>query len=372
MAPHLAVTPTGEAIMSWLEPGHAESHALRYSTLQDDTWSKPKTVAKDTGWFVNWADIPSVVPISANKWAAHWLVKRQGGTYAYDIAMSMSADGGTTWAAPLTPHADNTPTEHGFVTMFPWSGGVGAVWLDGRNMAPDLDGERSAENFEQDGGMTLRFARLSYEGELLESGEIDDLVCECCQTDVAITKSGPIVAYRNRTADEIRDISVTRYDDGSWTEPTTVSDDRWRIPGCPVNGPAIVADGERVAVTWYGAPNRETRVKLAWSDDAGKTFGTPIIIDKSGSRGRVDVALINGGSAIVTWVAKTGDDSGQFRMRKISRHGEPGPIQVIAGGAYSRKSGVPQMVSAGNRLIFAWPESGEPGKVLTAYASLEN
>jgi len=371
-SPHLAVTPAGEAVMSWLEPTGADTHAVKYSILQGDTWSAPLSVAENSGWFVNWADFPSVVPITTQQWAAHWLVKRSGGTYSYNIAMTTSADGGSSWAPPLTPHSDNTPTEHGFVTMFPWSGGIGAVWLDGRQMKPDAGGESSPVGSREYGGMTLRFARLGYAGEILDEGEIDNLICDCCQTDAAMTAAGPVVVYRDRSTAEIRDISVTRYADGNWAEPITVSDDQWHIPGCPVNGPAIAADGDRVVVAWYGAPNRESRVKIAWSQDAGQTFSAPVIVDEAGVKGRVDVALLPSGTAVVSWMAKSADGTGQLRIRQITSDGQAGPIQLIAEGKYSRNAGFPQMIRAGDQLVYAWPEPGDPRQVLTAFSRLDD
>lgn len=370
MAPHLAVTPAGEAVLSWLEPASAGTHAVKYAILGNDAWSAPRVIATGDDWFVNWADVPSVVPITAQQWAAHWLVKQTGGTYAYHIAMTLSANGGASWQAPLTPHTDNTPTEHGFVTLFPWSTDIGAVWLDGRNMPPDPGAEPAADEGHPHGGMTLRFARLGYDGAIRDDGEIDDLVCDCCQTDVAVTAAGPVIAYRDRTTDEIRDISISRYIDDGWTKPQTISDDRWQIAACPVNGPTIAADGNRVVVAWYGAPNREPRIKLAWSDDGGQTFSAPMTIDDDHVRGRVDVVLLPGGDAAVSWVGKPDDEIGQLRLRRVTIDGGMGPIEVVAQGLYSRNAGFPQMVRAGDRLVFTWPEPGEPKRVLTAYKML--
>jgi len=371
MAPHLAVTPDGEAIMSWLEPVGEEVHAVKYSILHDNTWSEPLSIAQDNGWFVNWADFPSVVPITAQQWAAHWLVKQPGGTYSYNIALSTSADGGTSWSAPLTPHTDNTPTEHGFVSLFRWSDDIGAVWLDGRNMKPDTGkGSSSTEN-KTYGGMTLRYARFGYDGETLEDGEVDNLVCDCCKTDVALATAGPVVVYRDRTTGEIRDISVSRYIDGGWAEPITVSDDAWKIAGCPVNGPAIEADGNNIVVAWYGSPKRKSRVKIAWSQDGGETFTAPVIVDETGAKGRVDVTILPDGSAMVSWVAKPTKDTAELRMRRITTAGEPGPIQLITTGKYSRNAGFPQMIRAGNRLVYAWPEPGEPRQVRTAFSPFD-
>jgi len=194
MAPHLAVTPNGNAIMSWLEPANDDAHAVKYSILQGDGWSVPMSLAKDNGWFVNWADFPSVVPITTQQWAAHWLVKQPGGTYSYNIALSTSADGGASWAAPLTPHTDNTPTEHGFVSLFPWSDGIGAVWLDGRNMKPDTDGGPPPIGRKKYGGMTFRYARLGYDGVVLAAGELVNLEAVRRQREVDGRAAGPVVA----------------------------------------------------------------------------------------------------------------------------------------------------------------------------------
>jgi len=370
LSPHLAVTPDDRAVLSWLEPMAGEAHAVRYSILDGDRWTQPVTIAEDDGWFVNWADVPSVVPLTADLWMSHWLVKRPGGTYSYDIAMSVSADGGLEWRPSLTPHTDGTATEHGFVSMFPWSGDIGAVWLDGRNMPPDGGGEEAAGEGEMYGGMTLRYARLTVDGATLEEGEIDSLVCDCCQTDIAVTASGPVVVYRDRTADEIRDISVARYADGGWLAPNTVSDDQWHIPACPVNGPAIAAAGNSVIVAWYANPKGASRIKVAWSDDAGRTFSPPILIEKDGVGGRVDVTLLANGSAVVSWIGKTADSGAELRMRHVNSAGDLGPVRVIAEGEYSRSAGFPQMIRAGDRLIYAWPEPGEPRRVLTATSPL--
>lgn len=371
LAPHLAVTPAGNAILSWLEPGAGTAHVLRYSVFRNDAWSEPGSIAESTGWFVNWADFPSVVPLSDSHWAAHWLVKRPGGTYAYDIAVAGSTDSGVSWSVPASPHDDGTPTEHGFVSFFPWNGDMGAVWLDGRNMKPDAGGDSPADPAQTYGGMTLRYARLGMDGVVLEEGEIDNQVCECCQTDAAMTTSGPIVAYRDRASDEIRDIAVTRLTSAGWQSPLIVSDDHWQIAGCPVNGPAIAAEDNRVVVAWYGSPNRESRVKVAWSHDGGQSFAAPIVIDESVVRGRVDVSLLPDGSAAVSWIGKPDDDTGELRMRTVTMDGALTPVQVIATGAYSRNAGFPQMVRAGSQLVYAWPEAGDERSIHTAVARLE-
>ena len=97
----------------------------------DGSWGEARDVTRRSDFWLNWADFPSVTPLTRDDWAAHWLVKQPGGTYSYDLAIALSRDGGASWGEPLTPHDDGTRTEHGFATLFAWDDGLGAVWLDG-------------------------------------------------------------------------------------------------------------------------------------------------------------------------------------------------------------------------------------------------
>ena len=114
---------------------------------------------------------------------------------------------------------------------------------------------------------------------------MDLRVCECCPTAAAMTSDGPIVAFRNRGPDEMRDIHVARLENGKWTESKAVHNDGGSFPACPVNGPALSARGRDVAVAWYTGVNVEPKSYVAFSSDAGRTLGSPILIDGNGSRG---------------------------------------------------------------------------------------
>ncbi|MDX1407284.1 MAG: hypothetical protein R3330_04100, partial [Saprospiraceae bacterium] len=175
------------------------------SIKKGDSWSPRREIARGSDWFVNWADFPSVVAFSDGRsLAAHWLQKSASGTYDYDVRISVSKDMGETWSGSFIPHTDGIPAEHGFVSMIPAdSNRILAIWLDGRHMqAGEGHGHRHGG-----GAMTLRAAEFDVDGNLFAEAELDSMVCECCQTDAAMTSTGPIVVYRNRSDQEIRDIS---------------------------------------------------------------------------------------------------------------------------------------------------------------------
>lgn len=347
--PHLSQGPNDTAVLSWLEPTE-EGVTLRYATFVANEWTAAQSVAEGADWFVNWADFPSVAPISETLWAAHWLTKRPGGSYAYDVAIALSEDGGRTWGAPLTPHSDGTQTEHGFVSLFPWQNGVGALWLDGRNMTED--GHSASSDATE--GMTLRTAVVSGPGDITHEHLVDELVCDCCQTDIALTSSGPVATYRNRTEEEIRDIYVTRFTDGAWETGRAVADDGWEIRGCPVNGPAIAAQENVVGVAWFTAAQGRSKVRFARSDDAASTFSAALDIDAERAIGRVDIAMLDEGAMVVSWLRRGIESQGEIAVRRVARDGTLGKPMVIAKTVTSRPTGFPQMLRVGDDLLFAW------------------
>jgi hypothetical protein len=362
--PHLAAAGQGQAVLSWLQALPQGGHALQHARWSEGRWGPVGVVASGDDWFVNWADFPSVVPIDATTWAAHWLQQTPGSVYSYDVRIAVSSDAGTSWSPPLSPHDDGTPTEHGFVTLYAAGGAPQAIWLDGRHTGGGHDHSGGGH-----GAMTLRGAAIGTDGR--RSGvdqEIDGRVCDCCQTDVAITADGAVAAYRDRSEREVRDIALVRRQGGGWSEPVRVHADDWTIDACPVNGPAIDAHGRTVAVAWFTAPD-VPRVRLAFSTDSGGSFAPPVEVASGDVLGRVDVVLLEDGRAIVSWMQQS-PGGAELRAQPFTPYGIAGPAVVIASTTVQRSSGFPQMVAAGDGLLFAWTDAGEPSQVRTAFASL--
>jgi hypothetical protein len=350
-------------VLSWVERS-GETATLRFSERTKSGWTEARTVASGANWFVNWADVPSVIPLQHESMAAHWLQNSADGTDdAYDVRIAFSRDRGRTWSASVTPHHDGTQTQHGFASLFPMSGqGLGVVWLDGRQM-------KEGAHEDMTGDMGLRGAMFGPDGSQASEMAIDDRVCECCPSATAVTADGPIVAFRNRTADEIRDIYVSLLVRGRWTEPRAVHNDNWRIAACPVNGPALSAKGRDVAIAWFTAVGDEGHVYAAFSSNAGETFGSPVRIDDVGAVGRVDVELLADGSAAVTWIEFANQRS-EFRIRRAERNGSRSASLAVSGIASGRSSGYPRLARRSNELIFAWTDAGDTPQVRTAVAQL--
>jgi hypothetical protein len=361
--PQLSVSDRG-VLLSWIERT-GPTATLKLAERTAAGWTAPRTVASGDDWFVNWADVPSAMRLADGTLVAHWLQKSGPDTYAYDVRLSYSNDDGRTWARSFTPHHDGTQTEHGFASLFQMPGaGLGLVWLDGRAMTGGgHDGHAK-------GAMSVRFGAFDAAWKQTAEMPVDLRVCECCPTAAVVTADGPLVAYRDRSDDEIRDIYVSRFENGKWTTPAAVHDDGWQIPSCPVNGPMLSARGRDVAIAWFTVKNDVGQAYLAFSRDAGRTFGAPVRLDDGGSLGRVDVELLSDGSAVATWI-EFADQRAQFRVRRVTPDGQRSAPITVAGMAGSRASGYPRVALHGDELVFAWTEA-ESGalRVRTAAARL--
>lgn len=344
----------GRIGLSWLETD-GDGHALRYASWEDGSWSDARTVARGNDWFANWADLPGVRPLGGGRWLAWWLQKSGTATYAYDIQLAVSNDGAQ-WRPIGTPHHDGTPTEHGFVSVLDANEGFGLAWLDGRNTA------QSGDNHHGRGGTTLRYGSFGGSGEQTAETQLDGLVCDCCQTDAAAAGDGVVVVYRNRTAEEIRDINAIRFANGEWSDPVRVHADGWKIDGCPVNGPAVAARGDTVAVAWFTAAGDEATVRVAFSDDGGRHFAPPVRIDAGHPLGRVDIVLRpESSTAWASWMEAAGGGA-RLMVRAVTPEGAAGEAISVAGMSAARTAGFPRMTLLDDgRLLFAWTQADDAG-----------
>ncbi|NOR35414.1 MAG: hypothetical protein GQ577_01580 [Woeseiaceae bacterium] len=347
--PRISGDETTGLVLSWMEQDD-DGASLHYARLEDGTWSDASVVVDGVDMFVNWADMPSVQPLGTGRLAAHWLQMSADMTYAYDVMFAQSADDGQSWSEPIRPHSDGTETEHGFVSMFSDGNRTGLIWLDGRKMVNEVTDDPVAS------GMTLRAASVDENQNVEQEQLVDELICDCCQTDIAIASSGPVAVYRDRSSAEIRDIYVTRYVDGQWLTGKPVASDNWKIPGCPVNGPSIVADGSFVAVAWFTGSGGRPVVRLSVSDDSGETFGEPLDVADGSVLGRVGLVHLGKGAVAVSWLQSGADGSHDVVIRRIEA-GVAGSVHTVAHNAGSFS--VPQIALAGEDLIFVWTETEE-------------
>ncbi len=272
----------------------------------------------------NWADVPALSVGGDGAWFASW---PGGAARGGRPPRSPSPLHGRPWGPA---HDDHTPTEHGFAAWLPERSGALLAWLDGRHP----------------GAMSLRVGGVGAGPPSVRASQVVDArVCDCCATAAAQTADGPIVVYRDRSETEIRDLAIVRRVKGVWTPPAAVARDDWQMPGCPVNGPSVAAEGRRVAVAWFTAPGGQARVQMAFSADSGATFGAPIVVDGERPLGRVSLVLTGGDEAMISWMTA----NGTVRLRRVTAAGRLGAPLDLVTLPPAKQSGFPRLATVGKK-----------------------
>ena len=202
--------------------------------------------------------------------------------------------------------------------------------------------------------MTLRTVTIDAKGRLGREREIDTRTCECCQTAAIPVEGGMLVAYRDRSDEEVRDCAIVRVTADDISDARPVHADGWNQEGCPVNGPSLAIAGERVAAVWYTEAKRP-QVRACFSEDGGRSFGKPIVIDDGNPVGRVDIVPHPEAGWLVCWLER-GDGTGEVRVRAVTPDGDVRPSLLVARTSESRAAGFPRIERLGARVIVAWTE----------------
>ncbi len=331
------------------------------SEFTANSWTKKDTIVSSESFFKNWADLPQIYHKGGDTLAVSWLEMIGEGTYDYGINISVSSDKGQTWSDPIRPHRDAGKGEHGFVSFFTnTSGGLGFIWLDGRHM-----GEYDIKTHTM-GDMAVYTSGLSSDLKLKNETTLDIRVCECCPTAAVNTSVGPLVAFRDRDFDETRNIQLAFVN--GFQSPRPINDDGWIVPGCPVNGPAMRANGENVAIAWYTAPENNPQVNISFSNDGGRTFGNPIRLDGGSSIGRTDLIWLDDKNVLVSWLEE-GEESGVLILKTVNS--SSGDVNSFKSFAISsgRGSGYPKLAMSNGFIFVTWTEPGEDGRIQSEWIS---
>lgn len=373
MAPDLVASPGGRVLLGWINRREGRRNALQFASYTDaDGWqSQPRTIAVGNALQANAADTPHLLATPDGALWAQWVQAQPDAAGGTDVVLARSKDGGMAWEQITRVNTDGMPTEHGFAALWAdGSNGAGIAWLDGRGKRPAPAHaaaagahDASSAHDEGEGDMQLRANRFTLDLARASDAVVDPRSCDCCQVAVAITSRGPLLAWRGRDANEVRDIATARYQQGAWTAPRIAHADGWKVEGCPVNGPALAARDANVALAWYSEGNGGPALWLARSGDAGDSFTSPLRVDAGpGMLGRPAVAM----DARQVWVAWLREENGGQRLQ-LARYAPDlagKPLQVLSVARLATRglaSGYPRLVVDEGGAWLAWTDVDASG-----------
>jgi hypothetical protein len=345
ITPRTTAREDGSVILSWLEPKDDGTAAFRFSLRRDGAWSQPATIAQGHRFSRDRASAPGVIALSNRNLIAYWSQKpasQEPSGNAIEFYMATSTDGGEHWSAPtLVNRAEaQTGEDNGYASAAALNSTQAVlIWLDGRNWDKDKRVQLMSRTVRADGAMS-------------EVSLLDPDVCTCCSTALVRTASGLLGAYRGHTPENIRDISLIQHGSSAWSQPRIIHPDHWHIEACPVNGPHLDTDGKQTALIWFSAPQDQPAVKLAFSEDGGATFASPLRMDTGKALGRAQVVLLKPHSAVAFWLE---NDSGTARLlaRRVRDNTLlEDPFELSRGG----NIGYPHAARSIDGILLTWAE----------------
>jgi hypothetical protein len=259
--------------------------------------------------------------------------------FAGHVRISVSADGGQHFSAPLTVNDDRQPITHRFNAMQATEQGVTLAWIDKRDGhgRSDYRGAAIYTAESRDGGRSFATNR-----------KLADHSCECCRLGMAADLDGtPLVFWRQIFGRNIRDFALARL--GAPLQ--RVSEDGWAIDACPHHGgwlavdqqggrhlawftgaepspglhyrridgkrmtpplpfgdldaqaghPALVTLGAQVHLAWREFDGQAVRIMGMRSADRGETWSSPHVLASTAGAADDPLLLSGRGTAWLVW-----------------------------------------------------------------------
>jgi hypothetical protein len=212
----------------------------------------------------------------------------KGGGADGDVVLYRSTDGGTTWAAPIVVNDVPAAAREGMHGLAANEAGVVAVaWLDLRQK-----GTRIYVAVSRDHGATWSADTLAYASP---SGS----VCECCHPSVAVAPGGRIVVLFRNHRDGARDMYLVESRDGGATFGPAAKQGQgtWPLQACPMDGGGVVVTDRTTSAAW----RRDDTVYLS-TDGASASGGPEVRLGP----GRDPAIARHGEKVDVAWTATDG------------------------------------------------------------------
>ena len=377
MAPDLVRTPDGRILLSWINRREGRRNVFQFSSYTEaDGWqSQPRTIAIGNSLSASAANTPHLLATRDGALWAQWLQARPNGAkHDADVVLARSRDGGMTWAQMTRVNDDGAPAEHGFAALWPTGDdSIGIAWLDGRmpsaaeasHPQPEPAAAHDAHamagmDHGDESGKSTQVRVNGFDLNLRRGADVvlDPHSCDCCQISAVMTGKGPLLAYRARSAEEIRDIAVRRFNNGAWSAPKLVHADGWKIQACPVAGPAMAAQGNEVVVLWYSERDGKPLLQLARSKDAGDNFTAPVTVDTGDAvLGRAAVAF-DGQQVWVAWLREETQGQTLYLARySADLSHQLQKITVAKLGARGMASGYLKLLAGDGMAWLVWTDS---------------
>lgn len=294
----------------------------------------PVRVNRQAGVATAWrGDQPSLAVGPEGSVYVVWTARVEAaGKHGTDLYMSVSNDGGQTFAGEVKINDDKVPGPHGMHSLaVAKDGRIYVGWLDERNVYVPKPSNKG-EGHHMESNRDLFVAHSTDGGRTFSKNRrVATEACPCCKTSLAVSADGTLYAgWRQVLPGNFRHIAVVSSTDGgeSFSTPVIVSDDRWVLQGCPVSGPSLSVDQSgNLRVLWFAAGEANpSGLYLSESRDRGRSFSPRQLLSQETVHGTPAMTQGKTG-AVALWQASAVAET------KISKLGQEGSTVSVASNA---------------------------------------
>ncbi|MDB5762981.1 MAG: exo-alpha-sialidase [Herminiimonas sp.] len=333
---------------------------LQTSTDMGKTWSSPEKVLQAPEPIAANGEVIPKIAFGSKGEIYITYTKPIAPPHIGDVRFVRSLDGGRTFSAPVTVHANRDVITHNFESMIvDRAGRIYIAWIDGRGL------KEAKARHQAYSGSAVYYA-VSDDGGATFKGDykVADHSCECCRIGLALNQQGnPVALWRHVFAPNIRDHALAELTpDGKRLSVTRATFDDWRIDACPHHGPSIAygPDGVRHQV-WFNGKDGDGGGVLYAAATATGTIGTPMALG-SAQASHADVA-VHGKHVALVWkqfdgqttaiLAKLSDDGGaSWHDEELART--------------SADSDQPHLITSSSGNVLVWRTQNEGIRVIPA------
>ena len=257
--PRFTTDANNNPVLSWVETDDGKS-TLFFAVSKDggQTFNDKIQVKAPTDFSTHAEGMPRIAfKANGEIWATFEMkAPTKEAPRAANLLFVASKDGGKTWSEATPVHKDMTPGKgHSFSDMIRLPNGeLGFTWLD-----------EKMGNYD---GRSVKFVQTLPAGGFSNEIVIDSNACQCCRVVLFLDNSKNIhVTYRDLEKDNIRDMSHIVSKDGgkTFTIPSTVFNDGWKVAACPHTGPSMAELNNDFFVAWFSGKSatNEAGIRVA-------------------------------------------------------------------------------------------------------------
>ncbi len=324
--PVTAAAPDGSLYVAWVNHDANQADVMLAQFTGGEMRGSPVRVNRQPGVATAWrGDQPSVAVAPDGSVYVVWTARvESAGEHGTDLYLSVSNDGGQSFASEVKINDDKATTAHGMHSLaVTKEGRIYVGWLDERNV-PKPKPSMKAEGHHMESNSELFVAYSTDSGRTFSPNrKVATEACPCCKTSLAVSPDGTLYAgWRQVLPGNFRHIAVVSSKDGgaSFSAPVIVSDDHWVLQGCPVSGPSLSVDSSSgsLRVLWYAAGEAgPSGLYVSESRDNGRSFSPRQLVSQETVFG-TPVLTSGNNSAIALWQTS---NTAETKMRSLANAG---------------------------------------------------